>query len=98
MVTFDKRLTGRCITVLLALGAFSAGAHASEGCQVPAAIKSLLEESVGSKKSITLYVDGHRIPILVIAVKADDCVVEGRNQQFGRILIRLDRVDAAAGS
>ncbi len=71
-------------------------AMASEECDVPDAIKALVQSSVESKKSLTVYVDGQRIPILV--TKAGECSVEGRNQQFGRIVIRLDRVSALAQS
>jgi len=61
----------------------------------PASVAKLLRSSQAEKKGLTFYVNGQAIPGLVTHA-AGDGTVEVRNQEYGRIIIRLDRVDAVA--
>ncbi len=59
------------------------------------AIEQMLAAAQQEKRGVTLYVAGQTIGGAVVRVEAGQWV-ELRNQQFGRIVVRLDRVDAAA--
>ncbi len=57
-------------------------------------IVSILQASLQNKKGVTLYVKGQSIAMLVTAL--GNAQVEGRSQQFGRIVVKVDSIDAAA--
>jgi len=57
-------------------------------------IASILQASLQNKKGVTLYVKGQIIAMLVTALGNHQ--VEGRSQQFGRIVVKIDSIDAAA--
>jgi hypothetical protein len=57
-------------------------------------MKEMLETSQNEKKSVTLYVKGQNIGGLVMRMAGD--FVELRNREFGKILVRIDMIDAAA--
>jgi hypothetical protein len=59
------------------------------------AFKELLEMSLKEKKGLTFYVNGQTIAGGVIRFIGEDAV-EVKNREFGRIIIRLDRIDAVA--
>lgn len=61
----------------------------------PASFVELLKLSQEQKKGLTFYVDGRTIGGYVVKA-AGDGTVEVRNQEFGRILIRLEEVSAIA--
>jgi endonuclease YncB( thermonuclease family) len=54
----------------------------------------LFELSQQNKKGLNIYVNGQTIPGIVTHAAGD--VVEVKNQQYGRIVIRIDRIDAVA--
>ena len=56
--------------------------------------QELFELSQQNKKGLNFYVNGQTIPGIVTHAAAD--FVEVKNQQFGRIVIRVDRIDAVA--
>jgi hypothetical protein len=56
--------------------------------------RSILEASQTEKKGLMLYVKGQAIPGLV--VKIDPESVELRSREFGRIVVRIDSIDAVA--
>mgnify|MGYP005853604155 CR=1 FL=1 len=58
------------------------------------AFQELFELSQQNKKGLNIYVNGQTIPGIVTHASAD--AVEVKNQQYGRIVIRLDRIDAVA--
>jgi hypothetical protein len=60
------------------------------------AFKELLEMSQKEKKGLTFYVNGQVIAGGVIRITED--AVEIKNREFGRIIIRLDRIDAVAAN
>jgi len=62
---------------------------------VPNAYQELLNHSMENKSGLSFYVKGQVIPAIVTKI-IDATTVEARNQQFGRIIIRLDRVDSLA--
>jgi hypothetical protein len=59
------------------------------------ALETSLENSRTQKKGVTLVVGGSTVAMLVTEV-ADGFVV-GRSQQYDRIAVRLDKVDAVLG-
>lgn len=79
-----------CIAALLVLT--SANARATEP---PSAIEQTLGTAQQDKRSVMLYVGGQAIGGAIVRVEPGRSV-ELRNQQYGRIVVRLDRVDAVA--
>jgi hypothetical protein len=72
----------------------------SSACSIAAdvqAFKELLEMSLKEKKGLTFYVNGQTIVGGVTRFIGDDAV-EVKNREFGRIIIRLDRIDAVAAN
>jgi len=57
-------------------------------------IRELLEASQNEKKSVTLYLKGQNIGGAVVKVTAD--MVELRNREYSRIVVRVDAIDAVA--
>lgn len=77
---------------LLALATLApAPAHADEH----ETLVAMLEKSKAEGKGITLFLPGHTLPIVVTEVHGEDAV-EGRNQQYERVWVRLEEVLAAA--
>ena len=58
-------------------------------------IQELLTASRDSKKGVVVYFNGGSIGGLVTAIAADG-VVEMRSQQYTKILVRMDAVQAVA--
>lgn len=56
---------------------------------------TMLEESKSSGRGLNLYVGGQ--PIAAVVVSVEDRYVVARSQAQGKIVIRLDRIDGAAG-
>ena len=75
--------------LLLFAGSF---AHADDA---PRAIEQALAAAQTDKRGVNLYVAGQVIPGLVVRIEPGQWV-ELRNQQFSRIVVRLDRIDAVA--
>ena len=67
-------------------------AHATETVQ---GIEQALTAALQDKRGITLYVAGQTIAGAVTRVEPGKWV-EMRNQQYGRIIVRLDRIDGIA--
>lgn len=74
------------LTLLMSLSALS---HASES------IEAVLAAMQGEKKGVTLYVQGQQIGGAVVKLEPGK-TVELRGPGGQRIVVRLDRVDAAA--
>jgi hypothetical protein len=60
----------------------------------PSMFHSILEASQTDKKGVMLYVRGQAIPGLVVKIDAES--VELRSREYGRIVVRLDSLDAVA--
>jgi len=56
--------------------------------------RSILEASQNEKKGLMLYVKGQSIPGLAVKIDAES--VELRSREYGRIVVRLDSLDAVA--
>ena len=67
-------------------------AHAADALQ---GIEQALNVALQEKRGITLYVNGQTIAGAVTRIEAGQWV-ELRNQQYGRIIVRLDRIDGIA--
>jgi len=57
-------------------------------------MRELLEASQNDKKSVMLYLKSQSIGGAVTKVSGD--MVELRNREYGRIIVRLDAIDAVA--
>jgi hypothetical protein len=57
-------------------------------------MKEILEASQNEKKGVMLYIKGQTLPGIVTKILAD--TVELRSREYGRIVVRLDSIDAAA--
>jgi hypothetical protein len=57
-------------------------------------MKEFLESIQNEKKSVTLHVKGQTIGGGIVKVSGD--VIELRNREFSRIVVRIDSIDAAA--
>jgi threonine dehydratase len=61
----------------------------------PAALEEVLNQSLAQKKGLAIHVAGQVINAVFVK-RVDANTIEVRNQTFGRILIRVDRIDAIA--
>ena len=57
-------------------------------------LRTILETSMRERKGVQLYVNGTQIPGLVTAIESDH--VELKNQTFGKVVVRINRIDGAA--
>jgi hypothetical protein len=86
-------------TLLLTLAiptAFAAEETMPASKDFKAELKAMLDKSYAEKKGLMFHVQGQAIGGAVIAVLDDAVIV--RNQEYGRILIRFERIDAVAGN
>lgn len=93
VLTTQPRQTLKALLLAIALtSSHVIGASA----QSPAAqsFRELLDRSEKERKGLMFYVKGQMIPGVVVKIGAD--TVEVRNQTYGRIIIRLDSIDAVA--
>ena len=98
MSAIRNRGRGLAIATLAACLALPCAASAqSVSAGVLQAYKSMLETSMKEKRGLMFYVRGQQIGGGVVRMIGDDAV-EVRNQTYGRIVIRLDQVEAIAAS
>ena len=57
-------------------------------------MRELLETSKNAKKNVTLYLKGQTVGGCVVRVAGD--IVEIRNKEFSRIILRIDSIDGVA--
>ena len=90
---FPAALARRLLAALVVASAFTSGlAHATDAVL---GIEQALNTALQDKRGITLYVNGQAISGAVTRIEPGRWV-ELRNQQYGRILVRLDRIDGIA--
>lgn len=77
-----------CITLAMASAIAQAG-------EAPKGIEQALSAAQQDKRGITLYVAGQAIGGAITRIEPGQWV-ELRNQQYGRIVVRIDRIDAIA--
>jgi len=83
-------------TVLLLAVALLGSKLPIVSAQSPAvqSFRELLDRSEKERKGLMFYVKGQTIPGVVVKIGTD--TVEVRNQTYGRVIIRLDSIDAVA--
>ncbi len=84
----STRLAMAGLAFVLSAGAACAG-------EVPRGIEQALNTAQQEKKGITLYVAGQAVAGAVTRLEPGQWV-ELRNQQYSRIVVRLDRIDGIA--
>ena len=57
-------------------------------------MREILEASLNEKKSVMVYMKGQSIGGLVVKMAAE--TAELRNREYGRIVVRIESVDAVA--
>lgn len=78
------------------LCAFAVALPALSQTRKESTMKDILQTSMTEKKGLTVHVNGSSIAMLV--TKIGEEFVEGRSQQFGRIVVRIASIDAATMS
>ncbi|MBL8383237.1 MAG: hypothetical protein JNM90_09195 [Burkholderiales bacterium] len=68
---------------------------AAQAPEASRAIEELLAAAQKDKKGVSLGVGGQTVAGAVVRIESGKWV-ELRNQQYGRIVVRLDRIDSAA--
>jgi len=86
-----KVLKGFLLAIVLTVINVTAASAQSAAAQ---SLRELLDRSEKERKGLMFYVKGQTIPGIVVKIGAD--TVEVRNQTYGRIIIRLDSIDAVA--
>ncbi len=56
--------------------------------------RSILEASQAEKKGLMLYVKGQSLGGMVVKIDAE--TVELRSREYGRIVVKIESIDAAA--
>jgi hypothetical protein len=80
---------------VLAALAIALASGAVGAAEVAAAVEQALSTAQQDKRGITLYVNGQTIAGAVTRIEAGQWV-ELKNQMSGKIIVRLDRIDAIA--
>ena len=83
------------LSALLLLSVVPLHSTASAQSQSGQAFRELLDRSEKDKKGLTFFVKGQTISGIVVKIIGSEAV-EVRNQTFGRIIIRLESIDALA--
>lgn len=84
------------VTTTLAAGTAALPAAAqSGGALSAAAVDEILNTSLNQKKGLSIYMAGQVINCVFVK-RIDGNTIEVRNQQFSRIILRVDRIDAIA--
>ena len=78
------------VMVVLACSAVSVSA-----ADAPKALEDAINAALASKRGVTLYVNGQTIGGAITKVEPGQ-YVELRNQEFGKIVVRWERIDGIA--
>lgn len=87
--------TSSSLRQALAAAALVFTAGATMASDAAKGIEQMLGAAQQEKRGVTLYVAGQAIAGGVVRIEPGQ-FVEMRSQQFGRILVRLDRIDGLA--
>lgn len=79
---------------LLAMSIATSGVFAAAADD---AIIDKLETALRDKKSVTVYIDGHALGGRVVRIIEKDAVELG-SYELGKILVRINRINAVAGN
>jgi len=91
MPSYPRRALA-ALVIAVACTVPSGVAHATDALQ---GIEQALNAAMQDKRGITLYVAGQMISGAVTRIEPGKWV-EMRNQQYGRMIVRLDRIDGIA--
>ncbi len=83
------------LVALLSLATTAFAADPPAASDFRGELKAMLERSKAERKGLEFHVNGQTVPGVVVTV-LDDAVVVA-NQEYGRVLIRFERIDAVAG-
>ncbi|HEY1103463.1 MAG TPA: hypothetical protein VGE70_08590 [Burkholderiaceae bacterium] len=83
------------LAVVLGAG-FAAGAWAQAAPADKDPLRAVLQESKDKNRGVTVHVKGAAINLIVVQV--DDTWLVGKSNASGRIVVRVDRIDAAVAS
>jgi hypothetical protein len=78
------------VMVVLAASAMSVSA-----ADLPKGLEDAINAALASKRGVTLYVNGQTIGGAITKVEPGQ-YVELRNQEFGKIVVRWERIDGIA--
>jgi hypothetical protein len=78
------------VMVVLAASAMSVSA-----ADLPKGLEDAMSAAMASKRGVTLYVNGQAIGGAITKVEPGQ-YVELRNQEFGKIVVRWERIDGIA--
>ena len=97
---FSKQTIIVALLAVVLIGALrvAGGAKASTTFQGGAAVQAyqeLIEQSQKEKKGLTFFIKGQTVAGIVVKMIGGEAV-EVRNQNYSRVVIRLDQVDAIA--
>jgi hypothetical protein len=82
--------------VTLAMSAASAqAAETAAPASAAEAYRAVFQDSLDNRRGIIVFVNGQSIPGAVVRLIGSDAV-ELRNQEHGRIVVRIDRIDGVA--
>ncbi|HEX9443992.1 MAG TPA: hypothetical protein VGA73_07720 [Candidatus Binatia bacterium] len=81
--------------LVLASGLYFSNVSAQDAKSLSQAYQELFDKSLKEKKGLNFYVKGQTIGAVFVRMIGSDAV-EVRNQAYGRIIIRLDSIDALA--
>ena len=85
--------------IALSLGFFAMTettlAQSTSGVLSTTAVEEVLNQSLAQKKGMAIYIGGQVINAIFVK-RIDANTIEVKNQSFGRMLIRTDRIDAIA--
>ena len=90
-------LTVRLLALSLGIFVMNANtlAQSTNNALASAVVEEVLNQSLTQKKGVAIYVGGQVINAIFVK-RIDANTIEVKNQTFGRIIIRMDRVDAIA--
>lgn len=81
-----------CLSTVAGAAVVAPAVFGGEGTNM----RELLEASQNEKKGVMLYLKGQSLGGVVVRITGD--LVEMRNREYGRIVVRMDAIDAAAMS
>ena len=93
----NHRLTPRLMALLLGFFIMTETtlAQSTSGALSAAAVEEVLNQSLTQKKGMSIYIGGQVVNAIFVK-RIDANTIEVKNQTFGRIIIRMDRIDAIA--
>lgn len=97
MDIMKHRLAAQLLALSLGLFAMTETtlAQSASGALSSTAVEEVLNQSLTQKKGMAIYIGGQLINAIFVK-RIDANSIEVKNQTHGRIIIRMDRVDAIA--